>query len=69
MLELMWGALVLAIVVVVVLLYFEAIDPGELIAGLVRLVAEVVRLAAGLLFAAGAFFVWLVRRGGREKQP
>ena len=62
MLELMLGLLVLAIIVAVVLVSFEAIDLFELI-------AAVVKLAAALLFAVGAFFVWLVRRRGQEKRP
>ena len=57
------------VIIAVVLVYVEAIDLFELVAAIVRLAAEVVKLAAGLLFAAGAFLVWLVRRRGQEKRP
>jgi hypothetical protein len=59
MLEWMYGLLVVAIIVAVVLAYFEAIDLFELIGG-------VLKLTAGLLFAVGAFFVWLVTRRRQE---
>jgi hypothetical protein len=62
MFELMLAVLAPAIFVVAVLVYIEAID-------LFDLIAAVVKLAAGLLFAVGAFFVWLVRRGCQEKRP
>jgi amino acid transporter len=62
MLEWMYGLLVVAIIVALVLAYFEAID-------LFELVASVVQLIAGLLFAVGAFFVWLVTRRRQDKRP
>ena len=62
MLEWMYGFLVVAIIVAVVLAYFEAID-------LLELVAAVVKLIAGLLFAIGAFFVWLVMQRRQDKRP
>lgn len=62
MLEWMYGLLVVAIIVALVLAYFEAID-------LFELVAAVVQLIAGLLFAVGAFFVWLVTRRRQDKRP
>jgi hypothetical protein len=62
MLEWTSGFLVLVIIVAVVLAYFEAVDLFELIGG-------VLKLTAGLLFAVGAFFVWLVTRRGQEKRP
>jgi hypothetical protein len=62
MLEWMLGLLVLVTIVAAALAYFEAIDLFELI-------AVVVKLAAALLFAAGAFLVWLVTRLGKEKRP
>ena len=61
MLEWMLGLLVLMIIIAVVLAYFEAIDLFDLIGGVLKLVA-------GLLFAVGAFFVWLVMRIRRQKQ-
>ena len=62
MLEWMYGLLVVAIIVALVLAYFEAIDPFEL-------VAAVVKLIAGLLFAVGALFVWLVTRRRQDRRP
>jgi hypothetical protein len=62
MLEWTYGLLVVAIIVALVLAYFEAID-------LFELVAAVVQLIAGLLFAVGAFFVWLVTRRRQDKRP
>jgi hypothetical protein len=62
MLEWMYGFLVVAIIVALVLAYFEAID-------LFELVAAVVKLIAGLLFAVGALFVWLVTRRRQDKRP
>ena len=62
MLEWMYGLLVVAIIVTLVLAYFEAID-------LFELVAAVVKLLAGLLFAVGAFFVWLVTRRRQDRRP
>lgn len=51
----------------VVLVYLEVIDLTDLIGGIFELIGSVLRLFAGALFAAGAFFVWLIRRG-REKR-
>jgi uncharacterized RDD family membrane protein YckC len=62
MLEWMYGLLVVAIIVALVLAYFEAIDLFELVAAMVQLIA-------GLLFAVGAFFVWLVTRRRQDKRP
>jgi hypothetical protein len=69
MLEWMMTLLVVAIIIVAVLAYFEAIDLGELIGGVLMLVGEVLRLIVALLLAVGAFFVWLVKRRRSEKQP
>ena len=69
MLEWTYGFLALASIVVVVLVYFEAIDVSELIGGVLTLIGEVVRLIAGLLFALGAFFVWLITRRRPERRP
>lgn len=69
MLEWMYGSLALACIVVVLLVYFEAIDLSELIGGVLSLIGEAVKLIAGLLFALGAFFVWLVTRRRQEKRP
>jgi hypothetical protein len=69
MLEWMFGFLGVALAVVVVLVYFEAIDLADLIGGLLSLLGEVVRLIAGLLFAVVAFFVWLVKRSRSSREP
>lgn len=61
MFEWMLGLLTLAIVIAFVLAYLEVVDPFALL-------AEVVRLIAGLLFAIGAFFVWLVKQLRHEKR-
>jgi hypothetical protein len=68
MLELMLGILVLAIVIAAVLAFFELIDLFDLAGGVLRLIGEVVRLMAGLLFALAGFFVWLVRRQRPERK-
>jgi len=62
MLEWMYGFFAVVTIVAVVLAYFEAIDLFELIGGMLKLVA-------GLLFAVGAFFVWLMTRRRREGRP
>jgi hypothetical protein len=66
MFEWMYALLAGAIIIVVVLAYFEVLDLSELIGGLLTLIGEVVRLIAGLLFALAALFVWLVRRGQKR---
>jgi hypothetical protein len=60
MFEWMLGILVLAIVIAAVLAFFELIDLFDPIGG-------VLKLTAGLLFAVGAFFAWLVTRRRSEK--
>jgi hypothetical protein len=62
MLESVVALLVVVVLIALALAYFEMTDL------LVELVGGVVRLIAGLLFAAGAFFVYLVTRRGREKE-
>lgn len=61
MLEWMLGLLIVAALIARILEFFELIDLFELIGGALKLVA-------GLLFAVGAFFVYLVARRGREKK-
>lgn len=60
MLESLFGLLVVFIIVAAVLAYFEVIDLFDLLAGIIKLIAA-------LLFAVGAFFVWLVKRGSKPK--
>jgi len=59
MLESLYGLLVVIILVAAVLAWFEVIDLFELLGGIVKLIAA-------LLFAVGAFFVWLVKRSRQE---
>ena len=59
MLESLFGLLVVIIIVAAVLAYFEVIDLFELL-------GAVVKLIAALVFAVGAFFVWLVKRSRQE---
>ena len=68
MIEPLLGLLAIVALAGVVLVYLEVIDLGEVIMGFVSLIGSVLRLVAGLLFAVAAFFVWLVKRSGREKQ-
>jgi hypothetical protein len=69
MLESVVALLVVVVLIALALAYFEMTDLlVELVGGVVRLIAEALRLIAGLLFAAGAFFVYLVTRRGREKE-
>lgn len=60
MLESLFGLLVVLIIVAAVLAFFEVIDLFDLLGGIVRLIAS-------LLFAVGAFFVWLIKRGSKGK--
>jgi quinol-cytochrome oxidoreductase complex cytochrome b subunit len=57
--ESLLGLFVVFIIVAAVLAYFEVIDLFELL-------GAVVKLIAALLFAIGAFFVWLVKRSRQE---
>ena len=59
MLESLYGLLVVIILVAAVLAWFEVIDLFELLSGVVKLIAA-------LLFAVGAFLVWLVKRSRQE---
>ena len=61
MLEWMIGLLVVAILIAKVLEFFDLIDPFELIVALLK-------LTAGLLFAVGALFVYLVTRRSKQKK-
>jgi hypothetical protein len=61
MLEWMLGLLVVAILIAKVLEFFDVADPFEIIVVLLK-------LTAGLLFAVGAFFVYLVTRHPKEKK-
>lgn len=61
MLEGMPGLLVLAIIVAKILEYLDMIDLFEVIVGMMK-------LTAGLLFAVGAFLVYLVTRRGPERK-
>jgi len=68
MVELLFGLLIIIILAVVVLVYVEVIDLGDMVVGIFQLVWAAVRLLAGMLFALGAFFVWLATRRSREKK-
>ena len=59
MFESLFGLLVVIVIIAAVLAYFEVIDLFELL-------GAVVKLIAALLFAVGAFFVWLVKRSRQE---
>jgi hypothetical protein len=59
MLESLFGLLIVIVIVAAVLAYFEVIDLFELL-------GAVVKLIAALVFAVGAFFVWLVKRSRQE---
>ena len=61
MLEWMLGLLVVAILIAKILEFFDVIDPFEILVALLK-------LTAGLLFAVGAFFVYLVTRRTKEKK-
>ena len=60
MLETFYAVIVVFVVIAAVLAWFEVIDLFELL-------GAVVKLIAALLFAVGAFFVWLIKRGSRGK--
>lgn len=62
--EALYGALGVALIVVLILVWLELID----FAAVFELVAAIVRLIAGGLFALGAFFVWLVWRRRQENK-
>ena len=68
MLDPLLGVLVVIVLVVALLIYLEVIDVADIFGGLFQLMASAVRLTAGLLFALGAFFVWLVNRRRGEKK-
>ena len=61
MFESLLGLIFVIMLVGFVLAYFEVIDLFELI-------GAILKLTAGLLFAVGAFFVWLVKRASQEKR-
>jgi predicted transporter len=69
MIEALSGLLIVAVVAVAVLVYLEVIDLSDLVGGVIQLIASAVKLIAGLLFALGAFFVWLVNRSRQQNKP
>jgi hypothetical protein len=66
--ELMLGLLVVVALIAIAFLYFEIIDLTEIFVGALKLVGELLKLIAGLVFAVCAFFVYLVTRRGTEKK-
>jgi hypothetical protein len=66
--ELMLGLLVVVALIAIAFLYFEIIDLTEIFVGALKLVGELLKLIAGLVFAVCAFLVYLVTRRGREKK-
>jgi hypothetical protein len=68
MIESLLGLLAIVALAGFVLVYLEVIDLTDVVTGLISLIGSALRLIAGFLFAVTAFFVWLVKRSGREKQ-
>jgi hypothetical protein len=65
MLEWMVALLVVAILIAQALDAFEVIDLSELVS---ELIGGALKLTANLLFAVGAFFVYLMTRRSHEKK-
>lgn len=68
MIESVLGLLAIIALAAFVLIYLEVIDLTDVVTGFISLIGSALRLTAGLLFAVAAFFVWLVKRSGREEQ-
>ena len=67
MAEWMLGSLIVAALIAKILESLDLIDLSDVIEGVLRLVLGALKVVAGLLFAVGAFCVYLMTRRSEKK--